>query len=46
MLMVSANKVVLKKNARTQCTKPVRRMIRLVKLTSAVCPEVPITQAK
>jgi hypothetical protein len=46
MLMVKATKVVLKKKANTQCSKPVRRILRLAKLTSAVCPEVPITQAK
>ena len=46
ILMVKATKVVLKKKAKTQCSKPVRRMLRLAKLTSAVCPDVPITQAK
>ena len=46
MLIVKATKVVLKKNANTQCTVPVRRIFRLVKLTSAVCPEVPMTLAK
>ena len=35
-----------KKNARTQCTSPVRRIEREVKLTSAVCPDVPMMQAK
>jgi hypothetical protein len=46
ILIVKATNVVLKKNAKTQCTKPVRLIFLLVKLTSAVCPEVPITQAK
>ena len=36
MLMVRATKVVLKKKASTQCTVPVRRILRLLKLTSAV----------
>ena len=44
--MVNATRVVLKKKAKTQWSKPVLRMLRLAKLTSAVCPEVPITQAK
>lgn len=46
ILMVKASSVVLKKKASTQCTRPVLRMVRLLKLTSAVCPEVPMTQAK
>ena len=46
ILMVKATNVVLKKNANTQCNKPVLRIDLLVKLTSAVCPEVPITLAK
>lgn len=44
--MVNATNVVLKKNAKTQCIKPVLRIDLVVKLTSAVWPEVPITQAK
>lgn len=46
IFIVSATKVVLKKNASTQCTRPVLRILRLVKLTSAVCPDVPMTLAK
>jgi hypothetical protein len=46
MLIVSASKVVLKKNASTQCTVPVLRIVRLENPTSAVCADVPITQAK
>lgn len=46
MLIINARRVVLKKNASTQCTVPVLRIRRLEKLTSAVCPEVPMTQAK
>jgi hypothetical protein len=46
MLMVNAMSVVLKKKASTQWTIPVRRICRLVKLTSAVCPEVPMTAEK
>ncbi len=36
ILMVKATSAVLKKKARTQWTKPIRRMDRLVKFTSAV----------
>jgi len=46
ILIVSATSVALKKKASTQWTVPVWRILRRVKLTSAVCPEVPITQAK
>ena len=46
MLIVSAISVVLKKKASTQWTIPVRRICRLVKLTSAVCPDVPMTLEK
>ena len=46
MLIVSAIRVVLKKKAKMQCTVPVLRIRRLVKLTSAVCPDVPMTLAK
>lgn len=46
ILMVSATSVVLKKKARTQCSKPIRRIPRVVKLTSAVWPDVPMTQEK
>lgn len=46
ILIVNATNVVLKKNAKTQCIKPVLRIDLVVKLTSAVWPEVPITQAK
>ena len=44
--MVSARMVVLKKNARMQCKVPMPRIWRELKLTSAVCAEVPIMQAK
>ena len=44
--MVNANNVVLKKNAKTQWIKPVLRIDLLVKLTSAVWPDVPMTQEK
>lgn len=40
--MVGASSVVLNNKAGTQWTRPVRRMLRLVKLTSAVCPEGPM----
>lgn len=46
ILIVNATNVVLKKNAKTQCTMPILRIVRLVKLTSAVCPDVPMTLAK
>ena len=46
MLMVKAIKIVLKKKANTPCARPIRRMDPLVKLTSAVWDEVPITQEK
>lgn len=38
-MIVSAVSVVLKKNASTQWTIPVRRMCRFVKLTSGVGPD-------
>ena len=44
--MVSASSVVLKKNASSQPSLPVRRILRLVKTTSAVCAEVPMMLAK
>jgi len=44
--MLSANSVVLNIYASTQCKRPTRRMGRDEIATSAVCPEVPITQAK
>ena len=46
MLIVSAITVVLKKNASPHCTVPVLGILRLLKLMSAVCAEVPITLAK
>ena len=46
IFIVNAIKVVLKKNANTQCTMPVLRIVRLVKLTSAVWPDVPMTLEK
>lgn len=36
ILIVNATSVVLKKNAKTQCIKPVLRIDLVVKLTSAV----------
>jgi hypothetical protein len=46
IFIISASSVALKKNARTQWIKPVLRIALEVKLMSAVCPDVPITQAK
>ncbi len=46
MLIASASSVVLKKNASTQCSVPTRRSALVANATSAVWPEVPMTQAK
>lgn len=46
MLIASASKVALKKYASTQCTVPTPRNAPPLKETSAVWPDVPITQAK
>lgn len=46
MLIVNATSVVLKKKANTEWTRPTRRMARELKPMSAVCPEVPMMQAK
>ena len=46
ILIVSASRVALKKNASTQCTRPTRRMVRLLSPTSAVWADVPMIAAK
>ncbi len=46
ILTVSASSVVLKKKDRMQWISPIRRISFDVKLMSAVCPDVPMTQAK
>jgi len=44
--MIKATGVVLRKNGNTQYAVPVRRISRLVKLASAICPEMAMTLAK